>query len=81
MKSTIPAPGPDTTNEARSASVVRALHARMQRESSALDDAIRSLTGERAPYERDPEPYRVDRCEHCARRLATCGCGLLDDAR
>lgn len=58
MKSTIPAPGPDCTAEARSASVTGALCARMRREQETLDAAIRTLTGERAPSERDPEPYR-----------------------
>jgi hypothetical protein len=81
MKSTIPAPGPDCTAEARHASVTGALCARMRREQETLDAAIRTLMGERAPSERDPEPYRPARCEHCERELGTCGCALLDCER
>lgn len=78
MKSTIPAPGPDCTAEARNATVTGALAARLRREQETLDAAIRMLTGERATSERDPEPYRPARCELCERALGTCGCPLLD---
>jgi hypothetical protein len=54
MNSTIPAPGPDTSQDARSASVPRALCARLKRNDALCTEAARLASGE--PRDADKVP-------------------------
>lgn len=73
--STIPAPAGDWSayfedpTDARAASVVRALHGRLERSNELLAAAVRTLTGEPEPGSEWPEPWRPRSCERCGARL------------
>jgi hypothetical protein len=97
-QSTIPAPRGDwsefctavgvDTDDAASASVVRALHGRLEHGNALLAAAVRTLTGEPEPGSEWPEPWRPRSCERCGGRLGeqnpgwVCGtCSTLPEER